>query len=625
MRRLVVFILSIFIFLWGCSPKEYKKVPVALESNKSVATRGTEKLQDFRYLYSGEVTTLNYLKTNSSNEIGIASNLVDSLVEYDKFGLIKPALAIDWEVSEDNMVWTFILRQGVNWYTVDGYAFAEVLAQDFVDSAKYILDLNNDSSTANIVYGVIKNAEKYYRGDITDFSQVGVKAIDNYKLEYTLEKPVPYFLSMITHACFLPINGEFLKEVGDKFGTDNYNFLYNGAYILDTFEPQSRRVLIANDNYWDKEHVYIKKIVGRYNKEALTLAPELFIRGEVDSAKVSSIVLDEWINNPEREKQIRPNRANYFSYFYSFNFNPNFAEKFEPDNWELAVNNLAFRKAIFHGFNRKAAVLTEEPYSPNNRLLNTITPKNFLDFEGTDYTQLGSLADISHTDSFNKELALEYKEKAIDELKGIACFPVKVLMPYNTGSVEWASRAQVIEQQLENILGIDFIDIIIDARPPTGFLSKTRRSGDYSILECNWGPDFADPETYTTPFGPDGTYNYPHLALGYEEDNGKSIYENMLNIAKREVYNMGKRYKLFAEAEAFLINQAFVIPYSVGSGGYSASRLNPFESQYSPYGISSSKFKGQKIMEKPMNTEQFNESQKQWEIERRKALKAGNR
>ena len=213
MRRLVVFILSIFTFLWGCSPKEYKKVPVALESNKSVATRGTEKLQDFRYLYSGEVTTLNYLKTNSSNEIGIASNLVDSLVEYDKFGLIKPALAIDWEVSEDNMVWTFILRQGVNWYTVDGYAFAEVLAQDFVDSAKYILDPNNDSSTANIVYGVIKNAEKYYRGDITDFSQVGVKAIDNYKLEYTLEKPVPYFLSMITHACFLPINGEFLKEV----------------------------------------------------------------------------------------------------------------------------------------------------------------------------------------------------------------------------------------------------------------------------------------------------------------------------------------------------------------------------------------------------------------------------
>lgn len=330
------------------------------------------------------------------------------------------------------------------------------------------------------------------------------------------------------------------------------------------------------------------------------------------------------MNDPVKKEQVRPNRTNYYTYFYAFNFNPQFADEFEPDNWKVAVNNLNFRKALFHALDRKAAMLTQEPYTPGNRIHNTITPKNFVDLNGTDYTQLGSLAEISNRDSFNKELALEYKQKAMEELAGKANFPVKILMPYNTGVIDWANRAQVIEQQMENLLGRDFIDIIIDARPPTGFLSETRRNGNYAFLECNWGPDYADPETYTDPFTPDGTYNFPHLAEGYKEANGKNTYENMVNAAKAELLDVEKRLNLFAEAEAFFIDQAFVIPYAVGGGGYSASRLNPFESQYSPFGVSSERYKGQKVMKKPMNTEEFNEALKIWEKERSEALKNSN-
>ncbi len=180
-------------------------------------------------------------------------------------------------------------------------------------------------------------------------------------------------------------------------------------------------------------------------------------------------------------------------------------------------------------------MLTAEPYDPEKRISNTITPKNFVDLDGVDYTQLGSLADISNRDSFNEKLALEYKEKALQELEGKAKFPVKVLMPYNTSVSDWANRAQVIEQQMENLLGTDYIDIIIDPKPPTGFLQEVRRSGNYAFLECNWGPDYADPETYTDPFSPDGTYNWPHLAEGYKEANGKNTYENMVNEAKAEM------------------------------------------------------------------------------------------
>lgn len=625
MRKILALALAFIMIMTGCSPKEPVVENVEIEEDAEIIEPlediNVAEVQEYNYVYSGELTTINYLTTASTNEFAVAANLVDTLVDYDKYGVVKPGLAREWFVSEDSRVWTFRLREGVKWVTHEGEEYAELVAQDFVDSIEYILDPANESQTANIVYSVIKNGEKYYKGEITDFSQVGVKALDKYTIEYTLEKPVPYFLSMVTYVCFLPVNGQFLEEVGELFGTDNYNLLYNGAYILDTFEPQTRRILVANDSYWDKENIHIKKINATYNKEGGTLAPELFARGDIDFAEIPSTVLDDWMKDPLKSKLVRPNRTNYYTYFYCFNFNPQFSEEFEPDNWKNAVNNLNFRKAMFHALDRKAAMLTQEPYDPHKRILNTITPKNFVDLEGVDYTLLNGLEEITNRDSFNKGLALEFKKKAMAELDGQAKFPVKVLMPYNTGSTEWANRAQVIEQQMENLLGKDFIDIVIDARPPTGFLSETRRNGNYGFLECNWGPDYADPETYTGPFSPEGTYNFPHLAEGYKEDNGKNAYENKVNAAKAELVDIEKRLKLFAEAESFLINEAFVIPYAAGGGGYVASRLNPFESQYSPFGVSSERYKGQRVLKTPMNSEEFTRALQMWEEERAAALK----
>lgn len=627
MKRIIPLILVLIMLITACAPKTPDPTTEDVIPPEDTAETVDEEdniaeLQEYRTVYSGEITTLNYLVTSSTLEFGVAANLVDTLIDYDEYGVPKPGLATEWSVSDDNLVWTFKIREGVKWVRHDGTEYGEVTAQDFVDAMEYILDPSNESRTANIAYSVIKNAEDYYNGEIDDFSEVGVKAVDKYILEYTLENPVPYFLSMTTYVCFFPVNGEFLKEVGEDFGINNLNILYNGAYIMDTFEPQNRRVLVANDQYWDKENVHIRKLVSTYNKEASTLAPELFLRGEIDHADISSTILDEWMKDPQKKGLIRPNRTAYYSYFYAFNFDPLFPDEFEPDNWKVAVNNINFRKALFHALDRKAAMLTAEPYDPDKRIHNTITPKNFVDYEGKDYTEIGALANIVDVDTFNEEKALEHKEKAMEELKDVAKFPVKVLMPYNTGSTDWAKRAQVIEQQMENLLGQDFIDIIIDPKPPTGFLQDVRRSGQFAFLECNWGPDYADPETFTDPFIPSGTYNKPHLAEGYVEDNGRTKYENLVDEAKTELVDIEKRLNLFAEAEAFLINEAFIIPYGVGGGGYSASRLNPFESAYSPFGVSSERYKGQRVMKNPMNIETFEEELEIWESERVEALKS---
>ena len=403
---LLVLLMAVSV-LAGCGPKE----PV---------DEGPEQI--YKTVYSGEVTTLNYLITSSTLEFGLAANMVDTLVEYDNLGIIKPCLAEDWKVSADGLTWTFNIRPGVYWYDHEGNQVAEVVAQDWVDSLKYVFTQENEAANANLAYRVIKNAQAYYNKEITDFSQVGVKAKDKYVLEFTLEKAVPYFLSMLDYSVFMPANGEFLAQQGSMFGADNTRLLYNGAYIMTTFEHQNRRVLTKNEKYWDADNVHIKEIQYQYNAEAATVAPQMYLDGEITGVTIPSALIDEWMKDEELSKIVRPNRPSTYSYFYALNFDPHFDEEYEPDNWKVAVNNLNFRKSLFHGLNRYAAMVTAEPYFPENKLNNTITPYGFADVNGKDYTSIGSLAKFTNTESFNEDLAKQYRDKAKAELEGKVTF-----------------------------------------------------------------------------------------------------------------------------------------------------------------------------------------------------------
>ncbi len=626
MKKILALLLVLVLMLTACSGGTQ---PVDKPNSAGNADKQEDGLiyndkQEYSSVYSNEVTTLNYLTTATTIEYALAANFIDTLVEYDRYGVLKPCLATEWSVSDDGLVWTFKLREGVKWVNHDGEEYAEMTAQDFVDAMKYILNKDNASATANVAYKVLKNGEAYYNEEITDFNKVGIKAADKYTLEYTLEKPTPYFESMLTYVCFFPVNGAYLEEVGDRFGTSQDTLLYNGAYLLETFEPQNKRVLAKNENYWDKDNVHIEKINYKYNKESTAISTELYQRGETSSVDIPNTSIDVWMNDPELKAQIRPVRPTFFTYFYCFNFDPHLDEEYEPENWKTVVNNTNFRKSLFHALNRTSAMMTVEPYDPQKKMLNTITPKGFVAMDGKDFTEMSDLDELTNSEYFNQKTALQYKAKALEELEGKATFPVKVLMPYNTSYTDWTQRAQVIEQSMEKVLGQDYIDIILLPHPPTGFLNDTRRAGNYALMECNWGPDYADPETYTDPFKEGGSYNFPEFCEEVDE-NGQNlykVYEAMVEDAKSEVIDIHKRYEIFAKAEAYLIDKGFVLPYGVAvlGGGYKASLINPFEEPYSPFGVSSDRWKGQHILAKPLNTEQYYELQEQWEIERQKAL-----
>ena len=586
----------------------------------------------YRTLYSGEFTSLNYLTTATTNEFAMAANVIDTLVEYDKYGQVQPSLAESWEYDEANLTYTFKLREDATWVKADGTEYAKVTAHDFVAAAKYILDAANASSTANIFYSVIAGAEDYYLGTSTpeegaepypvmDWETVGVKALDDYTLQYTLVEPVPYFLSMVTYVCFMPVNADFLAEKGADFGvaTSNENLLYNGAYVLSTFEPQQKRVYTKHAANWDADNVLIETIEQTYNKEAATISPELYKRGDIDDASIDSTIAAEWLSDEATADLIHPVRqSGFYTYFYAFNFDPQFDAAYEPENWKIAVNNENFRKSIYAGLDRVKAMLVTDPDNPEALMFNTVTPPEFVSIDGVDYTEMGALAPITElgVDTFNEEAALAYKAAAVEELQAAgATLPIKILMSYNPSTTGWAEECVVVEQQLESLLGTDYIDIMIEAGPSSGFLAEVRRSGKYALLKCNWGPDYADPNTYTDPFY-DGTYNWPEKATEYNDENGNSIYYNMVDAARAVTADLTERYLAYAEAEAYLIEKAFIIPFGYGNGGYTASRLNPFESQFAPFGISNERYKGQTLLEKPMNTDEYFEAYDLWEEER---------
>ena len=157
-------------------------------------------------------------------------------------------------------------------------------------------------------------------------------------------------------------------------------------------------------------------------------------------------------------------------------------------------------------------------------MIHTITPAKFTyNADGTDFTEIGDMAALG--DTFNEAKAVEYRDLAKSELvaEGVT-FPVKVLLPYNPTEVNWDKECQVVEQQMESLLGTDFIDIIVQTGPTDGFLTEIRRNGKYAMLKCNWGADYADPETWTDPFyqakgenGYDPGYKYANLAKAIED------------------------------------------------------------------------------------------------------------
>lgn len=621
----------------GCA----KKLP-SLENHGSQSDLAENV---YNMVYFGEIETLNYLQTDNEVDYSLCSNLIDNLVDYDQYGNIVPGLAESWSANEDMSVWTFQIRRGVQWVDCEGKPVAELKADDWVASAQYVNNAANDAGNQSIydVGGVVHNAQNYY--DYTEYmllsdggkrttdddgeplepvdpvkpEEIGVTAPDDYTLVYTLDQPCPFFLSCLSYSAYMPVNRAFLEESGELFGRSKENILYNGAFRLSEYLPQEKRTLIKNDTYWDKDNVKIDQINAKYCKDMKEIDPASFLSGEIDQVLISTDNMERWMADPNAASQVHSMRPDItYSYFYGFNFKPQFGAKYEPDNWSKAVVNEDFRKSIMYSLDSKALAEVYEPYNPEILLQKTITPATFSFVDGKDYTDLAPFQRIMEQDSHDAALAQRYRDnaRAALEEKGVT-FPVKVLLPYNPSVINWESECQLAEKQLEDTLGTDYIDVIVERGPDTGFLSAVRRSGKYALLLCNYGADFADPATYTEPFTAGNTYSFWDQSTDSEIRSLFAEYAKLTDQAGRTYHDTKKRYELFAEAEALLIEHAIICPNRVSNGeGYVADRLSQFDGQFAPYGVARSRYKGMVIHDRSMSMEEFNEAYAAWEQER---------
>lgn len=597
-------------------------------------TRSAE--QTYRMLYNSEVSTLNYLYSASEVDHTFGANCVEALVSSDRYGNLQPAAATSWEVSADGLTWTLKIREGMKWYDYTGAEKGEVTAEDWVTGAEWVLNAANDSSNSHMMKGYIAGAQEYYDytsaivkgetpAEAVSADSIGVKAIDKYTLQYTLTQPRVYFLSLLEFGCYYPMSAACVEENGADLGIDNTRMWYCGAYLMDEFAPQQIHVYVKNPNYWDAENVHIERVERKYNAEAGTLAPTMFLNGEIDYTEISSDLLAEWLANETTAKLVSPTmkRTNY-SYYFGFNFEPMFDEQYEPDNWRIAVNNENFRKSIYHGLDRIRALQVEFPSSANDMVSNSITPSGFARNGNKDYTTYGDLAKITETDSFNEKLALEYKAKAVEEMTAAgATFPVKILMQYN-GDATWAKECLVMKQQLEALLGADYIEIIINNFGAQNFLSGTRRCGNYAMQRLNGGAGYVDPETWLFMTQKGNNYTFAFDTTEVFEKSTKSAettaivekYYELIEKAKLETIDVDARYTAFANAEAYYIDHAMVIPYRASGGIYNGTKLNPFEGVYSSCGWGYLKYKGLYVYDTAMSGDMFSSQLASWEAAR---------
>ena len=614
----------------------------------------------YNHYYSTDIKTMDYLTSQYSTDHAQNANFVDGLLETDRYGHIVGALADTWKHNNDYTVWTFKLKEGIKWVKNDGTEYAEVVAQDFVTGLQHAADF--DSGTLWLVQDLIKGLNDYYGGKTTDFSTVGVKAIDKYTVEYTFVKPAPYFESMCTYSILYPLNQEFLESKGEgcKLGAGDAtactfgqvapdSILYNGGYILEKDVAKSEIVMVKNEAYWDAENVFIDKVHLVFTDGSdNTLIREQFKQGKAELFAINA----SWSNADEVKGEfeeyltVPAENSSWFGMNFNYNRLNYDGSVHETDedkaNTKAAIQNKNFRKAVQASWNRVdyiSQTILPDVAALNLRNLNNY-PSIVKTSDGTTYGDLvtaafqklngttKSLAD-GQDPFYNVEDAKAYIAAA--KAEGIK-FPVTLELPVQEQSATHVAEMQSIKTSIEKAtdgeIKIQLVMMDQDQMYANTYFLTDPADAQYDINTFSgWAPDFLDPEnglgiynningsylvtTGLTPYGE----NAENDAIA--DKTGWTEFNKMYFAASEIGTDLDARYKAFAEAEAFLIEEALYIPSTMQSSRtYRVSRIVPFTALYSVAGISDYKYKGMQLQNEPVTAEQYAKAQAEWEAKR---------
>ena len=570
-------------------------------------------------------------------------------MSFDCYGKLVPAIATSWEANEDSTVWTFHLRDDVDWVDCNGEVKEHITATDFLVGLEWVLNASkNEANNTSMPTLYIVGAEEYYEKtkdmgaaaadlhyqDMLD-AGVGIEAPDDYTLVFTCKDPCPYFDTVASYTSFYPVSEDLINELGvEGFRACDYtNMWYNGPYVVEEFISQNTKSYIPNPNYYAADEV------SRFDRFTVTMISDgtvtfqLYQNRELDEMDVgeSTLTTIQADPNSEYNAQLCEKRPKTFSYQMHFNYQKNNEDGTPDDNWNKAIANTAFRQCFYKGLNLTNYYARTNKINPLKCENDYYTmPGVCYNTQGQEYTTLvakemgfdGEAYDgktMIRLRSNNGDIA-DLKKQAMDELSAIGVtFPVHAAYHIIAGSTTALDTATVLKQCFTDSFGDDFI--VLDIKTYVSSITQEVRNPQLQSFVINgWGADYGDPVNFVGQeiLHDDNAYYswyYSNIAKIVEagpadwQKDLVACYEeftDLVNTAKAIVDDTDARYAAFAKAEASMLNSVLACPCNFDVS-WTLTHANEYSKINAMYGPCNYKAVNWETSEEAYTTEQYEE------------------
>ena len=615
----------------------------------------------FSMIANFDITTLDYVYNNKSSNGDYVNNFVEGLLTQDNHGKLVPGIASECSCNDDASEWYFTIRDDAVWSTSAGEEYDAVTAEDFVTGLKHAVD--SKSETLGLVADLIVGLREYSEGT-GKWEDVGIKA-DGNQLTYTLTGPCGYFDGMTTYTILWPINAEFLESKGSDFGAvEPDSILYNGCYILSSLVPAQEVRFDANPNYYDAKNVFVQHVVVTYSDGKDPAQNfNMFVNGEVTSTTVNQslpeIVAKAAELYPDNQYKSMTTATSYWGAFnwdrqmYALYNDPSVSTTNKTDaqkaDAKAAILNADFRRAVYAAYSAHAveAITLGEEHA-DGVIRNTLVPYTFaMTTDGRSYGSIvekyaaelvadyeGIDLNDGHDAWYNPELAKTFAERAKEELgDSVSEWPIHIDVPVYAASENQKNMQLAMKKSIEDAIG-DYV--VIDLQFLEGNSSVYYSSfynmptGEENSIDlvfgAGWGPDYGDPLTYLHCFDVhDGDMlNYSGINIGSQgqSEEQKAVLETLGLNEVQEVVDQAtaatgdERIELFAKAEAMLLTNGILRPYSTSGANISISKVKPFTVGYGLYGQAAYNqvpyFKYMQLLDEPVTTAEYEAAKEAW-------------
>ena len=632
LSRLLALALAAALTLSGCSSGTTEEPESSAEAPSSAAQEEQEtqenEIKDL-VIYkspSGELSTFNILYAQNGSDFSQLTNLMDPLLEINNHNQVVPCIAEEYGTDDNGLTWTFKIREGVKWVDMNGNEMADLTAQDFLTAMEWTFNFHKNSGVlgANLT-SILEGASEYYEytkslsteeaysltaGEGSVFRDtVKIEAPDDYTLIFHCLNNIPYFDDLAVN--MYPLSQYLVDALGGPDGVqamNNENMWYNGCYTMTSYVQGNEKTLTKNSAYWDKDCKLFDTVTIKI-VDSTDTAYQLYQSGEIDQVSLYESTIQTILDDPNHEYHdsmipLQPIR----SYSIRFNFDK-YKEDGTPDtNWNTAAANKAFRLSIYYGLDLTNYYSRLNPLDPLSCENEYYTMKGLAyTSDGTDYTELVrqelGLPEIDGQTvaRLDADKAEQYKQQAIEELTALGVtFPVQIDFFISGGNQTALDTANVLSQCFSDSLGDDYVQFNINTYVSSAS-QEVYTPKLQSFVFNGWTPGVNDPTNYldTVLYDAVNAYysdTYSNIVDVEETETTKDLIDTykeftaMAEKAKAINDDMDARYQACAEAEAYLISHALVLP-AYHSSSWCLTKINPYSKIHAPFGGLNEKMK----------------------------------